>query len=104
MMTDKQFSEKLKIVENVSNIFEVIKKAQQIYGKDVKIGLSTRKNNKFMIYDDKNDKWHHFGDINYEDFTKHKDKKRRERFQIRNHKWSSEPKYSLGYMSYYILW
>lgn len=104
IMSDKDFSEKLKQVEKVSNVYEVVKKARQLYGNDVKIGLSSRKNNKFMIFNPISNQFIHFGNLNYEDYTKHQDEDRRKRFQIRNHNFASAPKYSARYMAYYILW
>lgn len=45
---------------------------------DYQLYLSNRKDKKYMIYDVKNDKIiSHFGNINYEDYTKHKNDFRR---------------------------
>lgn len=91
-------------IDIYSNPNKVVRKAISIYGKDVLIDFSTRKNKKYMIYNPNNNKWVHFGQYGYEDYTKHKDKLRRERFLNRNHKWSNMDKYTPGYMSYYLLW
>jgi len=104
MLSRDEAIEKIKKLKTKSNIQEVARRAKQIYGDDVVLYISDRKNKKYMILEPKTEKWMHFGDIRYEDFTYHGDNDRRERFQIRNHKWSKEPKYSPGYMAYYLLW
>jgi hypothetical protein len=104
MLSRDEAIEKIKKLKTKSNIQEVARRAKQIYGDDVVLYISDRKNKKYMILEPKTEKWMHFGDIRYEDFTYHGDKNRRERFQIRNHKWSKEPKYSPSYMAYYLLW
>ena len=54
-----------------------------------------------------NHKWVHFGDIEYEDFTKHKDQERRKRYlsRAKNIKgdWKDN-KYSSNNLSMNILW
>lgn len=84
----------------------VERRAKQLYGRNVKIEYSTRKDKKYMIYDPNKNKWVHFGSMNppMEDYTRHKDEERRRRFQIRNHMWASSPIYSASYNSYYLLW
>jgi hypothetical protein len=57
-----------------------------------------------MILDPETNKYIHFGEWSFEDYTKHKDKKRRNEFLKRNHKWKDYPKYSPAYLAYYILW
>lgn len=91
-------------IELYSNPKEVLKKAKKIYGNDVEIDYSTRKDKKYMIRNPNNNKWIHFGSFGMEDYTKHKDKKRREAFLARNHKWANMPMYSPAYASFYILW
>ena len=46
----------------------------------------------------------HFGQMGYEDYTIHKDEKRRELFKKRNHKWETAEKYSPAWLSYYLTW
>ena len=92
-------------LETVSNPHEVYDKAFKMLGKDIAIKPSTRKDKKYMVKGKfSNDKWIHFGSLLYEDYTKHKDKERRERFRIRNHKWASAPTDSPMWLSYYLLW
>ena len=57
-------------MERVSDINKVNKLSRIIYKKTVE--PSTRKNKKYMILND-NNKYVHFGDSRYEDFTKHQD-------------------------------
>jgi len=63
---------------------------------------SSRKDKKYMVFD--GHKMIHFGSSSYEDYTKHHDKEKRDRFRKRNHKWAHAPKYSAAYLSYNLLW
>ena len=65
--------------------------------------LSTSKNKKYMVFDEEGKKVH-FGSLLYQDYTKHKDKKRRENFRNRNTKWKDADKYTPAHLSYYLLW
>ena len=85
---------------NVSNPNEVFQRATDL---GFYINLSTRKNKKYMIQRP-NGKWVHFGDLRYEDYTYHKDDKRRQSFLFRNWRWASAPKYSPAYLSFILLW
>ena len=91
-------------IELYSNPKAVLKKAKQILGNDVEIDYSTRKDKKYMVLNPHTNKWVHFGSYGMEDYTKHKDKKRREKFLTRNHKWADADEYTPAYLSYYILW
>ena len=91
-------------IYNYTNPDIVFKKAKKIFGKDVNIKLSTRKDKKYMILNPNNNKWVHFGQYPYEDYTKHKDKERRNKFRQRNSKWADADEYSPAFMAYYILW
>lgn len=70
------------------------------------VAVSTRKQKKYMIKDD-NNKFIHFGQLGYEDFTKHKDEERRERYLKRTAKikgdWK-ENKFSPNNLSRNLLW
>jgi Family of unknown function (DUF5754) len=63
---------------------------------------SSRKDKKYMVFD--GNRMIHFGLMGYEDYTKHGDKARRDRFRKRNHRWASAPRYSPAWLSYYLLW
>ena len=71
---------KLNELLKVSDPDEVNKRAMKIYGKNV--FLSTRKNKKYMILDD-NNKFIHFGDVRYHDFTSHRNVGRAMRYRKR---------------------
>ncbi len=80
--------------------FDKVKKIGKIYNLDIQI--STRKDKKYMIIH--NNKKIHFGEMGYEDFTKHLDSHRAELFRKRNAKWADAEKFSPAFLSYYILW
>jgi len=90
-----------------SNPTIVFKKARKYLGKDVKIELSKNKNKKYMVFNPNTEKWINFGQIGYEDFTKHKDPNRRHNYLTRtaNMKgnWKDNP-YSPNNLSRNILW
>jgi hypothetical protein len=56
-----------------------------------------------MVYNN-NKKLVHFGQMGYEDYTKHKDNKRRDNFKKRNIKWSYAQKYTPAWLSFWLLW
>jgi hypothetical protein len=68
--------------------------------------MSTRKQKKYMIKDN-NNKFIHFGQLGYEDFTKHKDEDRRQRYLKRTENikgnWK-ENKFSPNNLSRNLLW
>ena len=59
-----------------SNPTEAYRRARKYIGKTAKIGLSTKKEKKYMVQIP-DGKIVHFGQMGYEDYTKHKDKTRR---------------------------
>ena len=78
--------------------------AKRLYNKEV--FLSTRKNKKYMIMNDDNH-WVHFGQLGYEDFTKHLDEQRRELYLKRATKIKGQWKtniYSPNILSIVLLW
>lgn len=77
------------------------------YLKDnIVFGLSTKKTKKYMVQNP-DGKWIHFGEMGYEDFTKHQDEKRRQNYLKRtaNMKgnWKDD-KYSANNLARNILW
>jgi hypothetical protein len=92
-------------IPNVMDIYDysnpdtVLKKARNM---GLEIEVSTRKDKKYMVYDGK--KWIHFGQMGYEDYSKHKDKHRRDLFRTRNHKWADAEPFSPAFLSYFLLW
>ena len=89
-----------------SNPLEVRKKADKYLGKDIPIYLSTRGSKKYMTYRP-DGKVVHWGQIGYEDFTKHKDEKRRQSYLSRTANmrgdWANN-KYSANNLSRNLLW
>ena len=63
---------------------------------------SSRKDKKFMVFD--GHKMIHFGQMGYEDYTKHNDEIRRTRFRNRNQRWQHSLKYSPAWLSWFLLW
>lgn len=94
------------MIEDFTNPNIVFQNAKRIYGNDVQIKLSTRKDKKYMLLNPHNNKWIHFGTMKppMEDYTKHQDNKRRQLFKIRNQKWAKQDKYTPGFMSYFLTW
>ena len=82
------------------------KRANEYFGYFVKLHRSTRKEKKYQIQDPSG-KWIHFGQRGYQDFTKHHDKKRRQRYLTRATKihgnWKKNP-YSPNNLAIHILW
>jgi len=91
-------------IKKYSNPSKVFNLAKELYGKDVNIKLSNRKDKKYMIFDPDNNKWVHFGQMGYEDYTKHNDNVRRDNFLKRNKKWNNNDIYSPSFLSYNLLW
>ena len=50
------------------------------------------------------DKIIHFGQMGFEDGTKHRDPKRIKAFKNRNYKWASADLYTPAFLAYYLLW
>ena len=94
-------------LKKYSNFDIAQKKAHQYLGSDANLLLSPLKSKKFRIYDPNKNKWIDFGQMGYQDFTKHQDKERRERYLKRATKikgsWSKNP-YSPNNLSINILW
>jgi hypothetical protein len=86
-----------------SNPKTVLKKAKKLLNND-SIILSTHKNKKYAILNPETGQWIHFGQFGFQDYTKHKDEKRKLAFQRRNAKWKNMETYTPGFLSYHILW
>lgn len=88
-----------------SNPRIVTYKAKRLY--DTYLRRSTRLGKKYMIWDPHNEKWIHFGQMNYEDFTKHGDEDRRRNYLRRSEgirgNWQSNM-YSPNMLSRRLLW
>ena len=83
------------------------KKAYKYLGKTAKLYPASNPAKKYMIYDPKNNKWVNFGQMGYEDYTKHRDKTRRKNYLTRTKgmlgDWKNN-KYSANRLSRSILW
>jgi len=87
------------------------RKAQQMaykyLGKTAKLYPARNPAKKYSIYDPKNEKWINFGQIGYEDYTKHHDKTLRKNYLTRSKYMSGDwkgNKYSANNLSINILW
>ena len=58
-------------LNNYSDFEAVLSKAKHYYGENVILQKSTRKTKKYMIFDPYNNKFIHFGQMGYLDFTKY---------------------------------
>jgi len=82
-------------------------KAYKYLGKTAKLYPAIDQKKKYSIFDKKNNKWINFGQIGYEDFTKHHNKTRRKNYLTRTKfmrgNWKKN-KYSANNLSRNILW
>jgi hypothetical protein len=94
------------MIKAFSNPALAAKNAQKYLGKNTQLFLSTKKDKKYMVLDP-NDKLVHFGQMGYEDFTKHKDLKRRDAYLKRATKikgnWKKNA-YSPNNLAINVLW
>jgi hypothetical protein len=90
-----------------SNPIVAQKKAYSYLGKTAKLYPAHNSKKKYSVFDAKHNKWVSFGLLGYEDFTKHKDKKRRKNYLTRSSRikgdWKSN-KYSPNNLSMHVLW
>jgi hypothetical protein len=90
-----------------SNPEKVFKKAKQYLGKDVDIRLSNNPKKKYMVYNPQKNKWINFGQMGYEDHTRHLNPIRRHNYLTRTAfmkgNWEND-KYSPNNLSRNILW
>jgi len=99
---------KSNIIWNYSNPILVRKNADIYLGKNVPVYISTNTKKKYMVHD-LSGKLVHFGGMNppMEDYTKHKDEKRRQNYLTRTANmrgnWKDN-KYSGNNLSRVILW
>lgn len=90
-----------------SNLKIAKKNAVKYLGKNVVLKPSTKKDKKFMVLNPDTNKFIHFGQLGFEDFTKHQDLKRQKNYLNRtaNMKgdWKDD-KYSANNLAREILW
>ena len=90
----------------VSNPTTVKRKAKQLFGSNVKIVQSKAKNKKYTLIKP-DGKRVNFGSLEYQDYTKHKNKQRRDNYLKRSAgikgNWRNN-KYSANNLSMRLLW
>ena len=83
------------------------KNAFELFGKNGILYKSTHKGKKYMIYDPFQNKFIHFGSIDYEDYLKHNNDRRRNAYLSRalniRGNWAKNP-YSPNSLAINILW
>jgi hypothetical protein len=93
-------------IKKYSNPTQVFRLAKKYLGKTAKIRLSTKREKKYMV-ETPEGRIVHFGQMGYEDFTKHKNKTRRKNYLTRSAKirgdWQKD-KYSPNNLSRRLLW
>jgi hypothetical protein len=104
MDNEMDYYETRKDINRYSNPIMVQKLAHKLLGEETRIVISPRKDKKYRIYNPETNKYVDFGQMGYEDATKHKNLDRIKRFRLRNAKWKDAPKYSPAWLSYYLLW
>jgi hypothetical protein len=85
----------------------VYENAKKYLGKNVYLKFSDKPKKKYMIFNPNTEKWVYFGQMGYEDFTKHGDVKRRYNYLRRatNMKGNwKDNKYSANNLSINLLW
>lgn len=89
-----------------SNPTKVEQNAEKYFGKHIPVELSTRKDKKYMVKDPTG-KYVHFGQMGYQDYTKHKDETRRKNYLNRSKNikgdWKQN-KYSPNNLAIHLLW
>jgi hypothetical protein len=85
---------------------EIVNHRLQKYLPGSKLYMSTRKGKKYMIHKP-DGTWSHFGQMRYQDYTKHKDQIRRVHYLQRatniHGSWENDP-YSPNNLSIHLLW
>ena len=96
-----------KTLKKYSNPVVAQKMAYKYLGKTAKLYPAKNPQKKYSIYDPHEKKWVEFGQIGYENFTKHKDRARRKNYLTRTASmkgnWKKN-KYSRNTLSRKILW
>ena len=95
------------INQKYSNVEKVSDNLNIVFDNDpnLEFKISTRKNKKYMVKGEfSRNKWIHFGQMGYQDYTYHNNDIRRLNFKNRNIRWSNSKVDSPAFLSYYILW
>ena len=103
----KRYSRYKKILYKYSSPTQAQKMATKYLGKTAKLYPANNPVKKYMICDPVSKKWVNFGQLGYEDYTRHKDKTRRHNYLTRTANmrgdWKSN-KYSANNLSRRVLW
>jgi len=95
-----------KDILNYSNPTTVFRRGKKYLGKTAKLGLSTRREKKYMVHTPEG-RTVHFGQMGYEDLTKHKNMTRRRNYLTRSANikgdWKKD-KYSANNLARKLLW
>ena len=90
-----------------SDPFVAQEKSMKLLGDTGLLFLSPKKDKKYRVFDPRTKKWVDFGQMGYEDFTKHKDEERRQQYLSRatniKGNWKKN-KYSPNNLAINILW
>ncbi len=89
-------------IEKYSNPQVVQSIAKKKYNIDIMFSPKVTK--KYRFVNPETNKYVDFGQMGYEDYTKHKDKERLKKFKTRNAKWYKAEKYSPAWASAKLLW
>ena len=103
----KAIRDKLDELSQFSTFQTAQDKAEAYLGEDAVLFASPKKDKKYRIYNPVKCKWVDFGQMGYEDFTKHQNETRRYNYlnRARNIKgnWAKD-KYSPNNLAIHILW
>lgn len=98
---------KLIEIQKYSDPFSAQDKSLKYLGESGVLFLSPKKDKKYRVYDKRTKKWVDFGQMGYEDFTKHHDEDRRRSYLSRatniKGNWKMN-KYSPNNLAINILW
>jgi len=101
---DEEYEGKYYTLTGFSNPEKALMRANQIFGDDVKLYISNRKNKNYMLLNPETNKYIHFGYLFNEDNTYNDDFKKLYTFKKRNQRFKDREPYSSAYLSYHILW
>lgn len=106
-MNSKRRSAYKKVLYKYSSPKQAQKMAHKYLGKTAKLYPASNPEKKYMVCDPVSNKWVNFGQLGYEDYTRHKNKTRRRNYLTRTAgmrgDWKSN-KYSANNLSRHILW
>lgn len=98
---------KLSEIQKYSDPYDAQEKSLKYLGNNGILFLSPKKDKKYRVYDNRTKKWIDFGQMGYEDFTKHHDEDRRRAYLSRatniKGNWKMN-KYSPNNLAINILW